>query len=419
MKLLSLINRRYLVSSVVLLTICCVFLFFMIGYVIHSDMDENMADEQQQIALAFQLNGELPEAQNLKSVRVEVSEIAVAYEMEPRIVDTLIYNTFEDEYIPHRQLSFVISNGHKHYLIRLSHSKLESDDLLVSLLIFTIIFMLALIAVIYFFNRSISKKIWQSFNDTLQKLRAFDLTGKNQISFSHSLIAEFEELNQSLSRMTEKINRDYSRLKEFTENASHEIQTPLSIIRGKLEILIQSDQLDEEQMNSIQAINEAISRLSKLNSALLTLTRIENYQFTGIERIHLATFLRNKLAMLDEMLQQKEISVSLDFDEGSFLIMNPSLVDLLFDNLIGNALKHNHEKGFIRIHIGGNKMSISNSGEPARMSTEILFDRFVKNSPSSESLGLGLAMVRQICMNYGFGIQYIIEGTEHTMILSF
>lgn len=419
MKLLSIINRRYLVSSVVLLTICCVFLFFMIGYVIHSDMDENMADEQQQIALAFQLNGELPEAQNLKSVRIEVSEIAVAYEMEPRIVDTLIFNTFEDEYIPHRQLSFVISNGHKHYVIRLSHSKLESDDLLVSLLIFTIIFMSALIAVIYFFNRSISKKIWQSFNDTLQKLRAFDLTGKNQISFSHSLITEFEELNQSLSRMTEKINSDYSRLKEFTENASHEIQTPLSIIRGKIEMLIQSEDVSEEHMNSIQKINEAVSRLSKLNNALLTLAKIENHQFTNAEEIHLASFIRNKLSLLDEIIQQKKLKVSIEADANFHIKINPSLADLLFDNLIGNAIRHNHESGFISISILPNQFIISNSGEPLKVPAEKLFDRFVKNDLSSDSLGLGLAMVKQICMSYSFAVEFSSHQNIHKITISF
>src|SRR6185295_6744764 len=115
--------------------------------------------------------------------------------------------------------------------------------------------------------------------------------------------------------------------------------------------LIQSENISEEQMNSIQKINEAASRLSKLNAALLTLTKIENHQFTDAEEIQLASFIRNKLNLLDEFIQQKKITVSIQADEDVFVRMNISLADLLFDNLISNALKHNNENGFISISV--------------------------------------------------------------------
>lgn len=419
MKLLTAINRRLLIASALLFAVCSVLLFFMMRYVIHSDVDENLMDERDQILHTLKINNQLPVPHNLKTNRVQVQRVSSGAQMQPRYSDILVYDSLDQENIPHRQLAFIASRGPETYLIQVSHSQLESDDLLLTLLIFTLIFISALLVVIYFFNRRLSKSIWRSFNDTLEKLKAFDVTAQNKTVFPRNQISEFEELNQSLNKMTGRIYGDYSRLKQFTENASHEIQTPLSIIRGKIEVMIQSEQLSEDQMNSIQKINEAVSRLSRLNSALLTLTKIENYQFTDAEEIHLASFIRNKLNMLDEIIQQKKISVTVQADDNVHLKMNTSLADLLFDNLIGNALKHNIENGFIKISIQRNQFSISNSGEPIQIPSEKLFDRFVKNDLSSDSLGLGLAMVKQICVRYGFEIVFTTERGIHNIVIMF
>src|SRR5262249_15174908 len=152
-----------------------------------------------------------------------------------------------------------------------------------TLLVFTVLFISALLVTLFFLNRRFSKNIWLPFKHALQQLKAFDVSKQNKISFDHSNIAEFEELNKSLSGMTERISADYHRLKEFTEDASHEIQTPLSVIRSKLELLMQADNFPEEEVQSIQKISEAVTKLSRLNIALLTLTKIENRQFSDAE----------------------------------------------------------------------------------------------------------------------------------------
>lgn len=420
MKLLTKINRRFLFTSIVLLVLCSVLLFFIMRYVIYADADENLMDEREQIVHTFQESGQLPAEQNLKSFRIKVTTEPFFPEKDKIFSDTLLYDSLWQDYVPHRQLTFLISDKNKNtYRINISHSELESDDLITSLLIFTLTFISVLLVAIYFFNRRTSKEVWTSLNETLEKLRAFDLTGRNNVSFTHTGIAEFEELNQSLNKMTERIQSDYSRLKQFTENASHEIQTPLSIIRSKIEMMIQSEHMTEEQMNSIQKINEAVSRLSRLNTALLTLTKIENHQYAEAEEIHLISFIRNKLEALEEIIQQKKIIVTLNADEEAHVKMNTSLADLLFDNLIGNALKHNHENGFINISIQRNQFTISNSGEELKVAPEKLFDRFVKNDPSSDSLGLGLAMVKEICVRYGFEIGFSSEVNVHTLKLSY
>ncbi|MFI5135302.1 MAG: sensor histidine kinase [Chitinophagales bacterium] len=419
MKLLTKINRRFLFASTALLAVCCVLLFFLMRSVIQSDVDENLRDEQVQIIERFKRAGQLPAEQNLKSNRIHISQMDANGSLTPLMRDTMIYDSLQSDFIPLRELSFSVANGNEKYLVTIGHSMLESDDLVETLLIFTVIFIVALFIVLYFINRGFSKNVWLPFNDTLGKLKSFDLTGQNKVSFPRSGINEFEELNQSLNSMTEKMYGDYSRLKEFTEDASHEIQTPLSIIRSKLEMLIQSENVDEVQMNSIQQINEAVARLSKLNAALLTLTKIGNRQFTDEQEIHLAPFIRNKLQVLDDFIRQKSISVSVEANENVILKMNSSLADLLFDNLIGNAIKHNIENGSIKISVQPHLFSIANTGKPLTVAPEKLFERFTKNDPSSDSLGLGLSIVKQICESCSFSLNYSVNDGLHTITLSF
>jgi signal transduction histidine kinase len=250
-------------------------------------------------------------------------------------------------------------------------------------------------------------------------MKTFDLTGATKMSFSHSSTEEFEELNQSLNKMTEKIYSDYDRLKQFTENASHEIQTPLSIILNKIEMLIQSENFSEEQMAHLQKINEAAVRLSRLNTALLTLTKIENRQYAHEGEFDLPCFIQRKIDEFQDFICQKNLQVSIHGDNGVCISMNPSLADLLFENLIRNAIKHNIDGGFIKILIEKNKFTISNSGRPLQLAADELFERFVKNDQSSDSLGLGLAMVKQICNNYGFAISFTSTGDLHNISICF
>src|SRR5208283_3959431 len=95
------------------------------------------------------------------------------------------------------------------------------------------------------------------------------------------------QLNKTLDRMAKRMRRDYVNLKEFNENASHEIQTPLAIIKSKLELLIQSEGLNEEQMGMINSVYESAARMSKLNQGLLLISKIDNNQFHQTEVVNL------------------------------------------------------------------------------------------------------------------------------------
>ncbi|MCY7410829.1 MAG: HAMP domain-containing histidine kinase [Chitinophagales bacterium] len=419
MKLLTRINRNFLITAVALFAVWSFIFYFSLRSLIHYQVDEDLEDERDQVVYLFGQNGKLPVSQSLAGELVEVQRVDSFQNISSQLSDTTFIDQMENEPVPYRMITFELKNSSGRYLVTLGESQFETDDLVSLILVFILLFVLALFVVLYNLNRRTSKNIWLPFNNTLEQLKSFDLAGINKISFPHTRITEFDELNLSLNKMTQKIYGDYSRLKQFTENASHEIQTPLSIIRSKIEMLIQSEDISEAQMNSIQQINDSVSRLSKLNTALLTLTKIENQQFTDAEEIHLASFIQNKLNVLDEMIQQKKITVSIEGNDDAVVKMNASLADLLFDNIIGNAIKHNIEGGFIKISFQENNLTISNSGGELQMPNEKLFDRFVKNNPSSDSLGLGLAMVKEICKMNNFNLDFISQKNHHIISLVF
>ena len=235
----------------------------------------------------------------------------------------------------------------------------------------------------------------------------------------HSDITEFTELNDAVSIMENRVSQDYDEIKNFTENASHEIQTPLAIIKSKLELLSQSESLKEEQMDTIQSVSEAANRLSKLNQSLILLTKIDNRQFHENEEINLGDLINKHLGNFEELIAAKDITVRKNINRNTGLTMNETLAETLISNLITNAIKHNTDHGFIEILLSKTALSVSNSGAALHSDPAELFERFKKDKVSSESLGLGLSIVKKICEKYGFEIQYKYADLIHTTTITF
>jgi signal transduction histidine kinase len=260
--------------------------------------------------------------------------------------------------------------------------------------------------------------LWRPFYNTLAKAKAFDVNDGSALKLTPESIFEFNELNSALVKMTEKISTDYRNLKEFTENASHEIQTPLALINSRVEELIQEKNVAPNQMAWIQDIHESTLRLSRLNHALLLLSKIDNGQFHEREPVNVNALMAAKLASFEELFNLKEIAISFHQTGTLILNMNGMLADVLFTNLLNNAVKHNVRQGKIEIWVDEQQFVIENTGEALDGNPEILFERFRKQNQSSHSLGLGLAIVKKISDNYKLNISYTYTTRRHTFRLT-
>jgi signal transduction histidine kinase len=267
-------------------------------------------------------------------------------------------------------------------------------------------------------SRQMSKQILSNFNRTLKTIQGFDLKQKNRIKLAETQTYEFKELNQFLEKMTNRALDDYRSLKEFSENASHELQTPLAIIRGKLELLLETH-INEKQASLIEGIQNAVQKLSSINQSLVLLTKLENQEYPVKEKMDVSTFVRRSIDSFRELIEMKSISLTTEINPDIHLNLNPFVADILLTNLLGNAIRHNFMNGSIEVVLTSSGLSVKNTGDPPKVNTQELFKRFKKDKQSSESTGLGLAIVKQICDLNNFKVAYEFAKGFHVLKIDF
>ncbi|WP_185279232.1 sensor histidine kinase, partial [Elizabethkingia anophelis] len=176
----------------------------------------------------------------------------------------------------------------------------ESQETVAAIALVTIFFFLLIVVGLLFLNKRLSASVWEPFRNTLDKLKRFNLNSQTKIEFDKTDITEFEELNQSLRKLIEHNISVFKTQKEFTENASHELQTPLAILKNKLDILLQSEDLTERQYQIAEEMNRALTRSSRINKNLLLLAKIDNSQFDNTEIIQFDGLLDQSMEILQE-----------------------------------------------------------------------------------------------------------------------
>lgn len=306
----------------------------------------------------------------------------------------------------------------KHYYISAHNFIAEPDEILEGILAslgFTLVILLAFVTLA---SRQMSKQLLSNFNSTLKTIQGFTLKQNHPIKLSDTKIKEFKELNRFLERMTNKALDDYRSLKEFSENASHELQTPLAIIRGKLELLMDTN-IDERQASLIEGIQDAVQKLASVNQSLILLTRLENQEYHLNHKINFTEVVENGINAFKELIEMKSITLAADIQPAVHVNLHPVLADILFTNLLSNAIRHNQMNGSISVLLSSSGLTVKNSGDPPKIRTTELFQRFKKGKQSSDSTGLGLAIVKEICEASGFHITYEFLGGQHILEIVF
>lgn len=273
---------------------------------------------------------------------------------------------------------------------------------------------------LYWITKNSNRTIWKPFFKTLEEIKSFSIQSKKSIELVDSNIQEFSELNTHLKTLTDKVTSDYQNLKQFTEDISHEIQTPLAIIQAKIENIIdESSDLTNNNLATLNDIQKNTKRLAKLNKGLILLTKIENEQFNTVETIDLNFIISSFLYDFEDILNIKNLKLKLHEINNCKLLMDKVLADILFSNLIGNAIKYTPEHGDVFIEITSNSFTISNTGVSALIHPDRMFQRFFKEDKKSQSLGLGLAIVKKICDYNNFTVYYTFTNKHHVYHINF
>ena len=376
---------------------------------IKSHMDDIAAQLEQ---------GRSPE--EVKTEQVDIVEIdPVAPEIDIKVYDTMAVYRPRMRALD-RKLT-VESSYHvdgKHYKISMYDFVAEPDEIADGVRESLGWIFLILLAIVAITNVVISRRILSPFHKTLKAIQRFSLKNDHEINLPATRTQEFQQLNYFLRKMTGNARADYRALKEFTENASHELQTPLAIIRGKLELLLESP-LNEEQGKQILSALNSIERLSKINHSLTLLNKLENEEFAALEPIDISVHIERVLEDLSEVIAMKSIALRKEITPGVKILLHPSLADILISNLCSNAIRHNVNNGHIVVTLKPGHLVISNSGPAPEVPPEQAFARFVRTSQQNDSVGLGLAIVKQICDVSGVSITYDYRNNEHVVSLTF
>ncbi|MFT5822903.1 MAG: signal transduction histidine kinase [Crocinitomix sp.] len=262
------------------------------------------------------------------------------------------------------------------------------------------------------------EKITAPLHKTIEQLKQSNLY-EEEVEFEICNTHEINELNKELNTFSTLNKEQYLFQRQYSENLSHELLTPLAVIRAKTELILQSPELRESDLLNLDGILQTVSRLSKVNQALILLSKISNNQFVDKEDVSLKQIINESLENFESQIRKKNISIRVDLTENEILNSNLNLLQILIGNLVKNAVFHNVDNGKITITLNNKTLIISNTGFENHTETDDFFKRFISDKKSNHSIGLGLAIVKQICLLFDYEINYDSIETNHQITVSF
>jgi two-component system OmpR family sensor kinase len=220
---------------------------------------------------------------------------------------------------------------------------------------------------------------------------------------------EFASLVHVLNTMLSRIDDTFESQRRFTADASHELRSPLTALRGELELALRRERSPEEYRRVIGSSLEESVRLSDLADDLLTLARSDSGMMTlRLEAVDLGERMRFALGRLEPRIAEKKLDVALDVPAEATGVYDAKLMDQLIWNLLDNAVKFSAEGGRIEVSAtpSGQQLVLKVADSGPGISAEQIdrvFERFSRTDEahSAEGTGLGLSIVRAVAEVHG------------------
>lgn len=332
---------------------------------------------------------------------------------------TQYYDTLDDENEPYRELNAPVIIQNKPYTYIARTNLVEAEDLVQSILVLFIAILLVLLGGLFIITKQLSAGLWKPFYKVLKEIEAFQLDKNNLPQLEASTTEEFNRLNKSISKLIEKNILIYRNQREFIENASHELQTPLAVFQAKIDMLMQQPGTTKQQFDILNSLNDNAARLNRLNKNLLLLSKIENDSYNDQQTISVNEIIEKNLDFFTEQAKAKNITVKIVLTDTITTQANPVLTEILLSNLFLNAIRHNTEGGEIIISISKNTLSFSNTGSKQALDKDKIFQRLYKQDSSGQGTGLGLSIIKRIADLYKWKAGYTFTGDSHVFTITF
>lgn len=407
---MKLLNRSLLHVSMALLLVLALwavaFFFILRGAVRHS-IDEGLDDQVEVITHRLKSDSSLLYVHELGLNGFAIAP-AAAKEKE-HYTDTLLYVPSEGEVERVRLRTGTFEFQDRYHRIQAYTSTVEEDDLVETMAWALIALYVLLLLTIVLVNNVVLRRLWQPFQAMLAQLKSFRLGTSRELPPVRSRTSEFNELYAAANLLVRRAADAYADQRAFTENAAHELQTPLAIAINKLELLADQGENEEDRMVMLGEVIAVLERLTRLNKSLLLLARIENHQFPDEREVSFAAIATEVLAEFADLAEHREVALQFTTTGDLRASMDPALARTLVTNLLKNAMLHNRPGGSVSVQVDEGCFTVRNPGVTP-LDAGRIFTRFHKETTADGGTGLGLAIAKAISDLYGLKLEYVFEG---------
>ncbi len=398
MKLINKISVNFLISAFIVFISISLFLYLAVEKTLKDETDEQLINTYHKIAELLNKGEKISFPPFVEIIPVS------GINFSPGFKDVYLNSNGDDSDEPFRQYSSIINISGDNYILIVRSSVIEKEDMLYTIIGITIAAFFIFLIIIIIANKVVSQKVFKDFYKTIDELDNFSISENKPLTFNNTNITEFKKLNNAIEKLSAKAIREYKSLREFTEETNHEIQTPLAIAKSNLEILLQNEKLTENDLIQVNTALINLNRLERVNKSILLLNKLEHKNLFDNAQLIVEDEIKNVLLNFSDFITSKNLIVETKFADKISINANQSLINILFSNLISNAIKHNNAGGNIFIELKDDRLILSNSAVKQNYNTSKFFNRFYKESPLSDSVGLGLTIAKKICDLYNFDL---------------
>lgn len=417
MKLSAQYTKVNFIITISVLALAGLVYYGTISYIANSELDRNLVEEIDEVHEYIDDFHKLPKPADFDEDQTSFTPTSETV-IKQVFFNTAYHNPRNSKIEVGRAVVSLLKFNGINYKMVIVVSKEGTENLIQVILLITLALTAILLIILAIANRFVLNGLWKPFYQILANLRGYNVAEDHTPTVANIKVDEFNELNDAVVTMSSRVKNDYQNLKAFTENASHEMMTPIAVITSKLDTLIQDESLRQDQYGQINDMYSAASRLSKLNQSLLLLVKIENDLLRDVEPINLQDVITERAQQFNELLLSKNISLVQRLNDVEVSV-SKYLIEILINNLFTNAIRHNIPFGMIRIELKKNKLLFQNTGiDKTPLNPGEIFERFQKGK-TSEGTGLGLTIAHNICKQYGWRLNYYFEDPLHTFHIDF